>query len=140
MAIQGYLVDTSAFSRVRLETVRAVVEPLVQAGSVFTCAILDLEALYSAQSGQEYEKIADYRNVVLKYIDTEQADLDRAQQIQAELASQGRHRGRSLPDLIISALAERHNLEVLHYDHDYDLISEVAALAARWVVPRGSIT
>jgi len=47
----------------------------------------------------------------------------RALDAQAQLARAGHHR---LPpvDVLIAALADRHNVGVLHYDHDYDLIAE----------------
>jgi predicted nucleic acid-binding protein len=59
---------------------------------------------------------------------------------QAQLARVGHHR---LPpvDLLIAALADRHGLGVLHYDHDYDLIAEKTDLAfdSVWLAARGSI-
>ena len=35
--------------------------------------------------------------------------------------------------------AESADLIVLHYDRDYDLISEVTGQVVEWVVPRGSV-
>lgn len=43
-----------------------------------------------------------------------------------------------MPDLLIAATAERHDVTVLHYDADFDLIAEVTGQLTRWVVPRGS--
>ena len=52
----------------------------------------------------------------------------------------GHHR---LPpvDLIIAALADRHELGVLHYDHDYDLIADKTDLAfdSVWLADRGTL-
>ena len=39
----------------------------------------------------------------------------------------------------IAAAAESAGLTVLHYDSDYDLISEVTGQFAEWVVPRGTL-
>ncbi len=41
------------------------------------------------------------------------------------LAARGRHRGPSVPDLIIAAVAEHARLTVLHVDRDFELIAEV---------------
>ena len=52
----------------------------------------------------------------------------------------GHHR---LPpvDLLIAALADRHGLGVLHYDHDYDLIAEKTDLTfdSVWLAARGTL-
>jgi predicted nucleic acid-binding protein len=45
-----------------------------------------------------------------------------------------------LPDLLIAATAERHGLVIIHYDADYDLITDVTDQACEWVVPQGSIS
>lgn len=54
------------------------------------------------------------------------------------LAESSRHRGVSLPDLLIAACAEAHGMTVLHHDSDYELISSVTGQPVEWVVPRGS--
>lgn len=64
----------------------------------------------------------------------------RALDAQAQLARIGHHR---LPpvDLLIAALADRHELGVLHYDDDYDLIAETTDLRFEsvWLAPRGTL-
>ena len=64
----------------------------------------------------------------------------RAGDAQHQLTRVGHHR---LPpvDLLVAALADRHRLGVLHYDHDYDLIAERTDLEYEsvWVAPRGSV-
>jgi hypothetical protein len=47
-------------------------------------------------------------------------------------------RASSPVDLLITALADRHSLGVLHYDHDYDLIAEKTDLAfdSVWLAAR----
>ena len=44
-----------------------------------------------------------------------------------------------LEDLIVAACAESAGLTVLHYDADYDRISQLTGQTTRWVLPRGSI-
>jgi predicted nucleic acid-binding protein len=42
-------------------------------------------------------------------------------------------------ELLVAVAAEEHRLAVLHYDRDFDLISEVTGLVCRWVVPPGTV-
>lgn len=55
------------------------------------------------------------------------------------LARRGQHRAAGLSDLLISAVAERAGLTVLHYDANYDIVAAATGQPMRWVVPRGSI-
>ena len=63
----------------------------------------------------------------------------RALDVQQSLAPIPRHRDVGLTDLLVAAVAEQHRITVLHYDSDYDVISELIDLQARWVVERGNI-
>lgn len=63
--------------------------------------------------------------------------MKRALDVQRQLARRGQHR-RPLPDLIIAATAELAGLTVLHYDHDFDLISDLTGQPTEWIVPRGT--
>lgn len=82
---------------------------------------------------------AAYRDAIFEYLDTDEADLRRAQEVQALLAAHSRHRAAKLPDLLIAAVAERHRLVVLHFDSDFDVIAEVTGQPVEWVVPRGTV-
>jgi predicted nucleic acid-binding protein len=50
---------------------------------------------------------------------------DRAVEVLRLLAARGHHRGPSIPDLMIAALAETAGLTVLHHDKHFDLVSEI---------------
>jgi predicted nucleic acid-binding protein len=50
---------------------------------------------------------------------------DRAFEVQMLLADRGQHRGPSIPDLLIAAIAEKAALTVLAVDKDFDLIAAV---------------
>jgi len=60
-------------------------------------------------------------------------------QVQRELAVASRHRGAAIPDLLIAAVAERHEVTVLHYDRDFDRIAAVTGQPAQWIVPAGAV-
>ena len=42
-------------------------------------------------------------------------------------------------DLLIAAAAEAAGVPVLHYDGDFDLITEASGIDTRWVRPRGTL-
>jgi predicted nucleic acid-binding protein len=133
------LVDKSAEVRWHEPSVAAVLDPLLQAGALATCAVMDLEALFSARNGPEHARLARARSG-FAYLETSDAMLRRARELQGLLARRGHHRAASSPDLIICAVAEHHEATVLHYDKDFDLIAKVSQVDARWVVPPGSIS
>lgn len=68
-----------------------------------------------------------------------EAVVDRALDVQGQLASRSEHRSVPLPDLLIAACAEAAGLVVLHYDADYNRIAQLTGQAVQWVVPRGSV-
>jgi predicted nucleic acid-binding protein len=121
-----------------LAPVRRRLAPIIEAGEAATCSIIDLEVLYSARNAEDHEHIRRRRSLAYHSVPITEIVLQRAIDIQAELARSGRHRV-PIPDLIIAATAEASGLTLLHYDHDYDLIAEVTHQPAEWVVERGSV-
>jgi predicted nucleic acid-binding protein len=137
MAVARYLPDTSAWARARHDNVRAVLVPYVDRGLVGTCAIIDLEILYSPRTGAEHSHFRAQREA-FEYLPMSDEIAQRAIEVQGLLAQRAQHRSVSIPDLLIAATAERHGLTVLHYNGDYDRIAEITGQAAEWIVPRGS--
>ena len=135
-----FLVDKSAFTRreTRAE-VQAIVEPLLLAGRIATCAIIDLELLFSDRTPSGYQRLATALQGMPR-VPINQAIMERALQIQAELARKAMHRSVPLPDLLIAACAEHHGLVLLHYDADFDRIGAITMQPTRWVVERGSVS
>jgi predicted nucleic acid-binding protein len=133
-----YLVDKSALARMPLEPVRRRLAPIIEAGEAATCAVIDLEVLFSARNGEEHEKIRQRRALAYLSVPFTEEILQRAIAIQGELARTGRHRV-PIPDLLIAASGEASGLTVLHYDSDFDLIASVTGQPVEWVVPRGSV-
>jgi predicted nucleic acid-binding protein len=140
MAVEPhYLVDNSAWNRLKHESVAARLRPLADAGIVATCGALEIEALYSARNEEDYEQLRRTRASIFTYLETEESDWQRALSIQQELAKGSQHRGPKVPDLLIAAVAQRYNLTLIHYDSDFDRIAAVSGQSTEWVVPRGSI-
>ena len=135
-----YLADKSALTRRETRPeVRAVIEPLLVAGKIATCGIVDLELLYSAPSPRTYGRLATLLRA-LPRVEVDEAVLDRALEVQGALAKRSQHRAVPLPDLIVAACAERAGLTVLHYDADFDRIAGITGQDVRWVLPRGSVS
>jgi len=134
-----HLLDNSVLARMAKPLVAARVEPLIVAGRAATCAITDLEQLFSARSGKEHREWRE--EIALRFVNVgvRQTTLDRAIEVQGLLADRAQHRAASIPDLVVAAAAEQAALTVLHYDADFELIATVTRQPTEWVVPRGSI-
>jgi predicted nucleic acid-binding protein len=138
--VPTFLADKSALARSEARPeVRAVLEPLLLAGEIATCGIVDLELLYSATSPATYSALADALRGMPR-VATDDVVVERALEIQAKLAKRSQHRAVPLPDLLIAACAERAGLTVLHYDADYDRIAKLTGQRVQWIVPRGSVS
>jgi predicted nucleic acid-binding protein len=134
-----YLADKSALTRRETRPqVREIVEPLLLAGELATCGIVDLELLFSATSPAVYTELASVLRALPRIAITETI-VDRALAVQALLAKSSQHRAVPLPDLLIAACAESADLTVLHYDSDFDRIATLTGQPTQWVLPRGSV-
>jgi predicted nucleic acid-binding protein len=138
-----FLLDNSAWVRLAdaaLPAERAHgIAAALEAGRIAACLPFLLEAGYSARNAREHDQLlAELRSLPHYHLDD--VVEERALDAQAQLARAGHHR---LPpvDLLIAALADRHSLGVLHYDHDYDLIAEKTDLAfdSVWLAGRGTL-
>lgn len=134
-----FLADKSALARMPHASVSAVLEPLILAGLVARCGIIDLEIYFSARSHADFVRTRHLREQAFPPIPIAQGDFDRAIDVMETLARRGHHRAVSIPDLLIAAVAERADICVLHYDEDFDRVAAVTGQAVQWVVPRGSI-
>ncbi len=133
-----FLIDKSALARMKHDTVRGRLAPIIEAGEAATCAVIDLEVLYSARSFADLERTRRRRELAYTNVPMSESVFARALEVQRELARSGRHRV-PIPDLLIAAAAELAGLAVLHYDRDFDTITDATGQATEWVVPRGSV-
>ena len=154
------LLDNSAWARLDQAAVvqdRAdEIAEWLEEGRIATCLPFLLEAGYSARNARAHEELlSELMALPNVHIDERaQSDTGRRRRTrqrngygnavdddaQAQLARAGHHR---LPpvDLLIAALADTHDLGVLHYDNDYEIVSEKTDLrfVSVWLAPRGSI-
>ena len=133
-----YLIDKSALARMEDPRVRARLGPIIEAGEAATCAIIDLEVLYSTRNQSDHTRTRTRRQLAYRHVALTEAIFRRAVEVQGLLAGRGRHR-LPIPDLIIAAAAEGAGMTVLHYDADFDTIAAVTRQRMEWVAPRGSL-
>lgn len=137
-AVATHVIDTSAHARVGKPAIAARVEPLLRAGLLATCTVLDLEALRGARSPGHYDEMRAEREVFYERLPLEQPVFARAIEVQQRLAESGGHNAVPVADLAIAAVAEWYTLTLLHYDRHFDHIAEITGQAVEWIVPRGT--
>ncbi len=138
-AVARYLADSSALARLHLAEVISVLAPLIEAGLIATCAVIEFEVLWSTRSPSEFETVRDDRATGYEWLTTEDIDWRRALDVQGILWATGLMRSVPLPDLLIAAVAERNRVSIMHYDADYDTIASITGQPTQWVVERGSV-
>jgi predicted nucleic acid-binding protein len=137
------LLDNSAWARLDQAAVaqhRAdEIAGWLEEGRIACCLPFLLEAGYSARNARDHDELLSELTALPKVPIDERVEA-RAIDAQRQLARAGHHR---LPpvDLIIAAVADIHGLGILHYDNDYEVVSEKTDLRfdAVWLAPRGSI-
>jgi predicted nucleic acid-binding protein len=138
-AVARCLADTSALARLRHSQVAEVLGPLIEAGLVATCGVIEFELAWATRTAAEFDELRADRDLGYEWLATHDEDWRRALEVQAVLWRGGQMRSVGLSDLLIAAVAERERVTVLHYDADYEIIAKVTGQAIRWVVPRGSV-
>ncbi len=132
-----HLLDTSVLTRLREPTVREAIQERAERGELARAGIGDLEIGFSARNAAEWDRLADALKA-FELVESTAEHVHRARQTQRLLAAK-HQRGRKVPDLLVAAAAEAHDLTVLHYDADFDLIAAVTGQSCQWVLPGGSI-
>jgi predicted nucleic acid-binding protein len=138
-AVASYLADTSALARLRHQAVAAVLGPLIEAGLVATCGVIEFELGWATRTAAEFDQLRADRDTGYEWLAIHDEDWRRALDVQAALWRGGQIRAVGFPDLLVSAVAERERVTLLHYDRDFDLIARVTGQAMRWAVPRGTV-
>lgn len=132
-----YLVDTSVLGRAHQELVGDRLEELARSGQFWTCGMIDLEITYGSRA-REVDDVIQER-AALPSAPIDDGVLGRAVQVASLLAHAGHHREAKPVDLVIAAAAEAANLTVLHYDSDFDRISEVTNQSTEWIATAGAL-
>ncbi|HEY2286186.1 MAG TPA: PIN domain nuclease [Streptosporangiaceae bacterium] len=139
-AVASHLADTSALARLRHPPVASVLGPLIEAGLVATCGVIEFELGWAARTSAEHDQVRADRDLGYEWLPIRDEDWRRALDVQGALWRSGRIRAVGFSDLLIAAVAERERVTVLHYDSDYDDIAAVTGQPMQWVAPRGTIS
>lgn len=135
----SWLVDKSVLARVDLPAVAEAVLPRMRSGRIGVALVTELEVGYSARSGADYDVTRQELLDLLIPVPMPLRAEERARELQRDLVLRGQHRGVSVADLVLAAIADIEELTILHYDADFDLISGLTGQPAEWVVARGSV-
>ena len=134
--MEAYLADTSAWHR--SVQVQERWSGLIEQEQVAVCTPVALELLYSAQSKTDYETIARNLGRLPKLTLNARGEA-LAMRTQAKLAARAQHRAPTPVDLLIAAIAEAHDVVLLHYDRHFDAIARVTGQRAEWIAEAGSL-
>ncbi len=135
------LVDTGVWTCVRdrrFPQLAAWFNDQVASGLVLVCDLVVLELTRLAPNETWAREISS-RLDAFGSLPIPGAVWGRAREVQLLLAGNGGHRGVPPADLVIAATAESAGVELVHYDRDYERIARVTGLAARWLVPAGTL-
>jgi predicted nucleic acid-binding protein len=138
-AVARAIADTSALARLRHPAVATALGPLIEAGLIATCGVIEFELGWATRTPAELDRLRADRDLGYEWLPTHDEDWRRALDVQTELRKTGMVRAVGFPDLLISAVAERENITILHYDSDYDHITTITGQHTQWIVPSGTI-
>ena len=127
-----YLLDTSAFWQGRINTSAGErIRDLGKTEALVACTPAILEMLYGARNSREW---ATMRGLFDGIPRVDLADSVSAIDLQGALARRGQHRT-PIVDILVAATAAEHGLTVLHYDREFERLSELTGGTHEWVIP-----
>jgi predicted nucleic acid-binding protein len=130
-----FLLDKSAHGLARRDPdARRMFETMAVTGVLATCAIVELEILYSARNLVDHTRLKSYLRQQCVWLETSDHTLAAVVALQEAMLAAGMHR-KPIPDLIIASVAQAHGAVLVHHDRDFDDIATVATgLRTRWIV------
>jgi predicted nucleic acid-binding protein len=126
VAVETWLIDTSAYARLHQSPDQEAWLERIERGLVFLSTVTVLEIGYSFTTSAQATRQLD--DGLLNYFVRDYmtpAIENRAQEVQLALLANGTHRAASVADLLVAASAEVYGRRVLHVDRDFDLIAAV---------------
>ena len=135
------LFDTGAWTWARdrrFPALTAWFNAAVEAGLVLVCDLVILELTRLAPNEARAREVSD-RLAVFESIPMPAGLWGRARETQLALSANGDHRRVPPADLLLASAAEEADVELVHYDRDYERIATVGALRQEWLVPDGTL-
>ena len=81
-AVASHLADTSALARLRHPAVSAALSPLIEAGLVATCGVIEFELGWATRNSAEFDQVRADRNAGYEWLATHDEDWRRALEVQ----------------------------------------------------------
>jgi predicted nucleic acid-binding protein len=137
-----HLIDNSVYARVSHPAVAPIWTNALNQNLVVSSPPFVLEAIVSARNATEAYELLEELTLGVRYLPVDEETWRLAYGAQQRMATVGPHHHRRPPtDYLISALAHQHNLPVLHYDVDYEVIAADSGLEFKhlWIAPRGTL-
>jgi predicted nucleic acid-binding protein len=133
------LIDTSAWSRAHHPLVRERWSESLRAGRLRLSPAARLEILLSARGGENFDLLAE-RLSALRAAPLTATVAGAAQTAMRTLAHRSAGSQRiPVVDYLIAAAAQETGAAVIHYDRDYDTLTEVMVFESVWLAPPGSL-
>lgn len=99
--VASHLADTSALARLRHAAVASVLGPLIEAGLVATCGVIEFELGWATRTADEFDEVRADRQAGYEWLATRDEDWHRALAVQAALWRGGQMRAVGFPDLVL---------------------------------------
>jgi predicted nucleic acid-binding protein len=135
------LLDTGAWTWARdrrFPELSAWFNAAVETGLVLVCDLVILELTRLAPNEGRAREISA-RLEAFQAIPMPAALWDRARETQLAMSLNGDHRRVPPADLLLAAAAEEADVDLVHYDRDYERIAAVSDLCQEWLVPDGTL-
>src|SRR5260370_29653028 len=132
-AVARCIADTSALARLGHTAVAEALGPLIEAGLVAPCGVVEFKLGRGARTSAEFDRLRADRDLGYEWLPTLDEDWRRALDVQAELGRRGQVRAVGFPDLLIAAVAEREGVAVVHYNPHCDRIAALTDQPTRSV-------
>jgi predicted nucleic acid-binding protein len=135
------LFDTGAWTWARdrrFPELTAWFNAAVEAGLVLVCDLVILELTRLAPNEGRAQEVSD-RLSAFEAIPMPAVLWGRARETQLALSANGDHRRVPPADLLLAAAAAEADVDLVHYDRDYERIAAVGALRQEWLVPDGTL-
>jgi len=140
--VASLLIDLSAWARSSHPSARARWKDLVEGDELACHPVFALELLHNGIDAEDYQPLRNDLEAAFDWVwpDDDTARLALRLQQRKATARACAQRVKTA-DILISALAVQHQLGVLHYDADYDLIRRYGGerFDSRWLAPRGTL-
>lgn len=136
------LADTSAWASIRKKAApqssRDVFLKAIDNGQIRSSPVVRLEMIWGARTKKEAEE--KERRISVPELALSPDIIDRAMIGLTKMIAQPHSvRKVPIPDALIAATAQATGVGVLHYDEDFNILSEVFGIKSAWVAPKGSI-